>query len=287
MGDVFRALIGAPRGAVPSRFTNAAAGLAHVATRYTSHSRTRAASAVRASVGLLLAVALFAPPLSAQVLIGSVRVRDAERAASRARLVAENRDGKRIGETITDDSGRYLLRIGGAIGAPFRVTVSRIGLQPSLSDEITLADGDTVNADFWVRDVAVTVAEVEATGAPSLNVERYRMAKRRGWGVVEPDIVAKRRENAPGFNELIVSLGLPGLIVPSRAGECIRSTRNQRCLPIIMDGVLVGASVHLNPRNIYFLAVVSAAAARAEWGDRAAFGALAVYTRMNGDIVDP
>lgn len=248
----------------------------------------------RVRLGIAAAIACFlllAPTisntLSAQVLRGTVRVRDADRVVDRARLVAEDRGGKRIGETVTDNRGQFLLSIGGRIGMPFRVTVSRIGLQPSLSDELTLADGDTVYADFWVKDLPVAVSEVTATAAPSLNVERYRMAKRRGWRVVEPETVAKRRENSPGFNELIVSLGLPGLIVPRRPGECVRSTRNRRCLPIIMDGILIGPSVHLNPRDIYFMAVVGASAARAEWGDRAAYGALAIYTRMNGDVLDP
>jgi hypothetical protein len=59
--------------------------------------------------------------------------------------------------------------------------------------------------------------------------------------------------------------------------------RNNQCLSVILDGVLIGPSVHLNPRDIYFMAIVSASDSRAEWGDRAPYGAIALYTRMNGD----
>ena len=137
-------------------------------------------------------------PLQAQVLRGTVRVRDADRVLDRARLVAEDRMGKRVGEAVTDETGHYLLKIGGTVGAPFRVTVTRIGMQPSLSDEITLAEGDTISADFWVRDLPTEVEEVRTTAAPSLNATRYNTAKRRGWRVIEPSEIASRRESAPG-----------------------------------------------------------------------------------------
>src|SRR5690606_35431121 len=128
------------------------------------------------------------------------------------------------------------------------------------------------------------VEEVHTVSAASLNATRYSDARRRGWRIIEPAQIAARRESALGLNDLLVSLGQPGLIVPQRTGACVRSTRNNQCLAIIMDGVLLGSTgVHLNPRDIYFLAIVPASEARAEWGDRAPYGAIAIYTRMNGD----
>ncbi len=235
------------------------------------------------AVVLLSVLCLSSLPAEAQLLRGVVRVRDTDRTIERARIVAEDRTGKRLGEAVSDADGRYQLIVAGKVGTPFRVTVTRIGMRPSLSDELTLAAEDTVNADFWVRDLPTEVEAVRATSAAPLNVTRYADAKRRGWRVVEPEVVAARRESAPGFNELVVSLGLPGLIVPGRPGDCIRSTRNNQCLAVILDGILIGNGVHLNPRDIYFMAVVSASDSRIEWGDRAPYGAIALYTRMNGD----
>ncbi len=225
--------------------------------------------------------------LDAQVLRGVVRVREGERPIDRARIVAEDRTGKRLGEAVSGADGRYQLTVLGKIGAPFRVTVSRIGMRPSLSDEITLAAEDTVNADFWVRDLPAEVAEVRTTATLSLNATRLADARRRGWRVVEPELIAARRETASGFNQLLSTLGIPGIIIPSSPGVCIRSVRNNQCLSVVLDGVLIGPSVHLNPRDIYFMALVSASDSRAEWGDRAPYGAIALYTRMNGDNIRP
>lgn len=239
------------------------------------------------AVVVLAALCLSALPAEAQVLRGAIRVRDTDRTIERARVVAEDRTGKRIGEAVSGPEGRYQLLVEGKVGAPFRVTVTRIGMRPSMSDEITLAAEDTVNVDFWVRDLPTEVEEVRAVSSVPLNATRYADAKRRGWRIVEPEIVAARRESALGFNELIVSLGLPGLVVPRRQGDCIRSTRNNQCLAVILDGILIGNSVHLNPRDIYFIALVSASDSRIEWGDRAPYGAIALYTRMNGDQLRP
>ncbi len=240
------------------------------------------------SAAVVLACLLWAPSvMGAQVLQGIVRVKDSERAVDRARLVAEDRTGRRVGEAVSSEDGRYFLPLQLRVGMPFRVTVTRIGMRPSMSDEITLALEDTVNADFWVSDLPATVAEVRTTATASLNTTRYNDARRRGWRVIDPETIALRRESAMGLNELVQSLGIPGLIVPQRPGQCIRSTRNNQCLQIILDNVLIGTNVHLNPRDVYFIAIVGASDSRIEWGDRAPYGALAIYTRMHGDVMKP
>ncbi len=241
------------------------------------------------SAVVLLAVLLLcsSAPVDAQVLRGVVRVRESDRTVERARVVAENRAGKRIGEAVSGVDGQYRLLVDGKEGEPFRITVTRIGMRPSMSDEIVLSAEDTVNADFWVRDLPAEVEAVRTVATASLNASRYADAKRRGWRIIEPSVIAERRESALGFNQLISSLGQPGLIVPNRQGECIRSTRNNQCLAIILDGVLIGNSVHLNPRDIYFMAVMSASDSRIEYGDRAPYGAIALYTRMHGDQIRP
>jgi hypothetical protein len=235
------------------------------------------------AVVLLGALSLLGRDAEAQVMRGTVRLKDQAIAVDGARVVAEDRSGKRLGETTTDDAGRYFLRLAGKVGAPFRLLITRIGLQPALSDEFTLSPADTVDADISVRELPPMLEEVSSTANPSLNARRFQYATRRGWRVYDPQLIEQRRESSPGLNELLRSLGAPGLLVPNRPGDCIRTTRTGQCLAIIIDNVLVSGGVHLNPRDIYFLAVVSASDSRSEWGDRAAYGALAIYTRMNGD----
>jgi hypothetical protein len=52
----------------------------------------------------------------------------------------------------------------------------------------------------------------------------------------------------------------------------------------VLDGVVIGAYNPLvNPRDVYFLAVLSQNQSQVQYGDRAPYGAIVIYTRMNGD----
>ncbi len=235
------------------------------------------------AVVVFLALSLLGSDVEAQLLRGTVKLREGAIAVDGARVYAEDRTGKRLGETTTDEAGRYVLRLTAKSNTPFRVSITRIGMQPTLSDEYSMSDTDTLNADIFVRELPTEIDEVTTTAGPSLNTRRFQEAQRRGWRVYDPSTIEARRANSPGLNELLNSLGAPGLMVPQRPGECIRTTRTGRCLAVIIDNVLVSGAVHLNPQDIYFLAIVSASDARIEWGDRAAYGALAIYTRMAGD----
>lgn len=240
-------------------------------------------SAVVVFAGLLL----LGRDADAQLLRGTVRIRADSVVVDGARVVAEDRRGKRLAETTTDADGRYRLAFPEAPAGPFRLVITRIGFQPTMSDEFSLLPTDSVSADLWVRALPAVLEEVSATATPSLNEQRFRYATRRGWRVYGPEVIEARRESALGLNELIRSLGAPGLLVSNRPGDCIKTTRTGQCLAVIIDNVLVSGNVHLNPRDIYFLAVVGSSEARLEWGDRAAYGALAIYTRMNGDSRRP
>jgi hypothetical protein len=235
------------------------------------------------AVVVFSALSLLSSNVDAQVLRGTVRLRNDSLAVDGARVVAEDRAGKRLGEATTDDAGRYFLRLAGTLGTPFRLLITRIGLRPTMSDEYRLASSDTVNADIFVRELPPMLEEVSSTADPSLNLRRLQQAQRRGWRVFDPATIEARRDAALGLNELLRSLGAPGLLVPQRPGDCIKTTRTGQCLAIVMDNVLVDGAVHINPRDIYFLAIVGSSEARIEWGDRAAYGALAIYTRMYGD----
>ena len=239
------------------------------------------------AVVVFVLLSLLGRDIDAQVMRGTVRNRDDTTAVDGARVAAEDRRGRRLAEATTDATGRYFLRFERAENVPIRLVITRIGLQPTLSDEFSLLVSDTVDADLWVRALPEQLEEVATTAVASLNEQRFRYATRRGWRIFGPEVIAERRESALGLNELLRSLGAPGLLVPTRPGDCIKTTRTGQCLAVILDNVLVSGGVHLNPRDIYFLAIVGSSDARLEWGDRAAYGALAIYTRMNGDLRKP
>lgn len=219
----------------------------------------------------------------AQVLRGIARTIDAAKPVERAQVFALDRNGKAIGNAVTDENGRFFLKVSSR-GNPFTVSVRRIGMQPMSSEPMMLASIDTLEADFLLTEVGIVTDTVRVTAPQSFNDIKLAEAKRRGWRVFSPKLIAERRESVTDFSQLIRGLGYPGLVVGSRPQDCIRSTRNNGCMTIVMDGVPMSAGNPLiNPRDIYFLAVLTASDAVVQYGDRAPWGAIVVYTRMRGD----
>jgi hypothetical protein len=164
------------------------------------------------------------------------------------------------------------------------VTVTRIGIEPTTSGLLKLSPGDTVEVEFLVSETGIRTDTIKVIAAPSFNEVRLNEAKRRGWRVFEPKDIEQHRDRAGSFNDLLRSLGYPGPIMPNRPSDCIKSTRNYNCLTVVLDGVVIGMfNPLINPRDIYFLAVLSQNQSQVQFGDRAPYGAIVVYTRMFGD----
>ena len=259
------------------------------------HGRTPTATATETNVSLavavrwallfamLIALLMLPPSLQAQVLRGTARFAGDDRPLDQARVMALLRDGRSIGSTVTDDQGRFQLRIN-ADGKPFAISMTRIGMAPTLSEEITLATTDTLDVNFSVVETGIRTDTVRVKSTPSMNDLRLTEARRRGWRVFPPVEVDKLRERSNSFEDLLRSTGYPGFVVPSRRDDCIRSTRYNRCLTIVIDGVpLSGSSPNINPRDIYFFALLGKTEAAVQFGDRTPWGAIVIYTRAKGD----
>jgi len=259
------------------------------------HGKTPTATATETNVSLAVAVrlamlfamlfALLMLPhsLQAQVLRGTARFAGDDRPLDQARVMALLRDGRSIGSTVTDDQGRFQLRIN-ADGKPFAISMTRIGMAPTLSEEITLATTDTLDVNFSVVETGIRTDTVRVKSTPSMNDLRLTEARRRGWRVFPPVEVEKLRERSNSFEDLLRSTGYPGFVIPSRRDDCIRSTRYNRCLTIVIDGVpLSGSSPNINPRDIYFFALLGKTEAAVQFGDRTPWGAIVIYTRAKGD----
>jgi len=231
---------------------------------------------------LCIAALLTARAADAQLIRGTARVAAGDRPIERARITAMLEDGRGVGETSTDEKGRFHLEVR-ANGEPFRVVVTRIGMKPTLSSTLYLGARDTLDVDFSVAEEAVETDTVRVSAAPTLNEVRLKEAERRGWRVFPPIEVQAIRERVNSFEDMLRSTGYPGFII-GRRDECIRSTRTNRCLLIVMDGMpLSGTYPNINPRDVYFLALLSPNQAQVQFGDRAPNGALVVYTRALGD----
>ncbi len=240
-----------------------------------------------------VALLLMAAEADAQVIRGVLRSQVTARAIERARVTARDRDGRVLGETIADDSGAFTLRLDGK-GAPFSLTVRRIGIEPSTTPEFTLTAKDTVDYELTLPETPVLGDTVRVTGLPPLNEIHYQEAVRRGWKIFSPAEVAKHRENVNNVYDLLRWSGASSLVIPTRHTECVRSARympgdrrNDRCMVWVVDGQVLGPLPVLNPRDAYFMAVLTASQSVMAFGDRAPWGAIVIYTRMNGDKLHP
>ena len=236
------------------------------------------------AVAVLLALlCLPAAILQAQLLRGYAKLVDDDRPLDRARVMALLRDGRSVGSTVTDDNGRFQFRID-AGGRPFAISITRIGMEPTLSEEITLETTDTLDVNFNVVETGIRTDTVRVKSTPSLNDIRLVEARRRGWRIFPPAEVEKLRERTNSFEDLLRSTGYPGFVISGRRDECIRSTRYNRCLTIVIDGTpLSGSYPNINPRDVYFFALLSKTEAAVQFGDRTPWGALVIYTRAMGD----
>lgn len=219
----------------------------------------------------------------AQVLRGIAKTHEGGRPIEAAQVMALNTSGKSVGTAVTDLDGRFYLKVQSK-GAPFAVSVRRIGVQPTTSELMTLSARDTLDVEFLVMEMGIRTDTVRVTATPALNEVRLNEAKRRGWRIFPPAMIAERREHVQSFGDLIRTLGYPGLIVPTRPQDCIRSTRYGKCMAVVIDGVVISEGNPLvNPRDVYFLAVLTGSESNTQFGSRAPWGAIVIYTRMNGD----
>jgi hypothetical protein len=243
----------------------------------------------------LLATLVLVPAVAgSQVIRGRIRTQERETSVPNAQVIAVDSAGVTIREVTSDASGRFLLAV--AHGKPFRVTVRKIGWLPSMTDWISGGTSDTLELDLLVPSDPVTLNTVEVTGEAdrSFNTRGFEEAKRRGWKLYPPPLIDAHRETTMNFNDLLRSTGAQGLLLPAGgltggrdSQECIRSNRTRRCLVFVVDGTVMGTNVYINPRDVYFYAVLSSTESAVQWGDRAPWGAIVVYTRMNGDKRNP
>lgn len=253
----------------------------------------RASPHLRLWLTLAVIVALMTAPAEAQVIRGLVRSQTTGRVIERARVTAADRDGRVLGEATSDDQGKFLLRVD-AKGAPFSLTVRRIGITPSSTEELQLTPVDTLDYEFLVPEQPVAADTVRVTGMKSINESRYEEALRHGWKVFSPAEVAVHRNKAANVYDLLRWAGASSLIIPTRVNECVRSNRympgdrrNDRCIVWIVDGQVLGPLPVLNPADTYFLAVLTGSQSMMQFGDKAPWGAIVLYTRMTGDRLHP
>ena len=236
---------------------------------------------------LLIALLLgLGRPAAAQLLRGSVRSASTSLGVADAQVTVRDTTGQVVAVTMTDRDGRWALRIRRR-SEPLSVHARRVGFAIATTEPSVFSPTDTVDLEFLLTEVVATMDEMRVTGMVPLNEQRLTHAYRRGWRVYEPELVAQHRERAADLNQLIRAVGVPSLILPRRADECIRQARTNQCIAVVVDGQVLGTSAFVLPADVYFFAVLQPAESRVEYGPRAPGGAIAIYTRMRGDRAGP
>ncbi len=138
---------------------------------------------------------------------------------------------------------------------------------------------------FPAEPTNIAAAEIKANAVTTFNSRAIADVKKKGWKVYTPEVVNRFRDVAGSFTDLMREAGTTGIVIGK--GECVRSVRWTRCLPCEIDGQPAGTTVFIHPRDVYFYAVLSASESAVQWGDKAPWGAIVVYTRMYGDKQKP
>lgn len=220
----------------------------------------------------------------AQVLKGSVRTLDTSLPVPSVEIMVRDSIGRELARVYSNEQGFFTVRLRERVA--FSVHARRLGFQMADTDLLRISE-DTVNLEFQMAEVAQETEAVTVTGMPALNAQRLQDAERRGWSLVQPEVVAQHRSRARDFTELLRSLGPRNLQMPRNSRDCVRSMRNNQCVVYVLDGQVLGPdSYSILPEDVYFLAVLSPTESATMFGNRAINGAVVVYTRMNGDRYD-
>jgi hypothetical protein len=246
------------------------------------------ASLRRRGLRLLAAmvVALPASRLSAQVILGTVRDSATQEVIPNVTLSIADSIGAIVDETRSDDAGGF--RLDGRHTPRLRFLVRKLGVQPTITVLLDIpAEADTVRVDLAAPLVGVTIATLRviaaAEPAPNFNTQQLKTAKRSGWRVIEPYRLVEDREVASSLGDLIRRHPLPGVRPPRGPVGCYRYTRTDRCLPIVVDGQVIGPDAFVAPADVHFIAFLNSSQAAMQYGARARDGAIFIATRRRGD----
>lgn len=224
-------------------------------------------------------------PAHAQVIVGSIIDADTKVAVSGAVVTMMDSTGATLFEVRSDDAGEFAIDAGRQSLVQFLVRT--VGLAPTRSKLVELpADADTVGIDLVAPRIGVTLATlrvVASTIKPNFNTYQLQDARRQGWRIIEPHLIAEDRDVVANLGDLIRRNPLPGVRPPNAATGCYRYTRSNRCLSLIVDGQVLGPDAFVSPGDVHFIAFVDANDAAVKYGARAREGAIFIATRRRGD----
>lgn len=224
---------------------------------------------------------------AAQFIRGTIRAEGSQAVVPGASITVVDSLDKQLVQVTSDDRGHFTLPLDSPVA--FKVTVKKIGWQPSSTDFIHAAATDTLDMDLVVPGDGVVLpgVEIKAAKTKSFNDLSYAEATRLGWKTYGPAEVEAHRNDFSSFENMMRALQVTGVKMPARPEDCYINLRNGRCLTFVVDGRPLGTNWVVNPVDVYFLSILQATESSVQFGDRAPWGAILIVTRMNGDKKNP
>ncbi len=234
---------------------------------------------------LIAISAISAPVLQAQIILGSLKDSVSKAPVVGATILLVDSVGATVAEARSAEDGTFTLDAKRV--SKLRFSVRKIGVAPTLSSYFEIAgDADSLSVELLAPQTGVTLATVTVTALvskPNFNTGQLAEARRFGWRVIEPHVIAQDRSKAVQFSDLLRRNPIAGIRMPRRDGECFTSSRSNRCLDIVVDGQVLGPVVYINPEDVYFIAFMNAQQSQVAYGPRAPQGAIFIATRRRGD----
>lgn len=224
---------------------------------------------------------------AAQFIRGTIRAEGSQTVVPGANITVLDSLNKQLMAVTSDDRGHFTLPLDSPL--PFKVTVKKIGWQPSSTDLIHASATDTLDMDLVVPGDGVVLpgVQVNATKTASFNDRSYAEATRLGWKTYGPAEVEAHRSEFSNFENMMRALQVTGVKMPARAEDCYINLRNGRCFTFVVDGRPLGTMWLVNPVDVYFISILQSTESSVQFGDRAPWGAILIVTRMNGDKKNP
>ena len=198
-------------------------------------------------LGTVVALVFQPTPTLGQAVRGTISEWMSDRAVERCRVVLLNEDEEEVAESLSDESGDFVL----TAPAPgtYVLYVTRIGYHPLAEGPVTLQPNDTVDVVYVARPVAVALNPITVR---TVRVIRYlenagfyeRQKSQRGF-FLGPAEIEERMYRATRVTDLLH--GIPGLTVlrapAGQFGSTVRlrgiaSLRGCRAPKIYVDGLL-------------------------------------------------
>ncbi|MBI2408423.1 MAG: SusC/RagA family TonB-linked outer membrane protein [Gemmatimonadetes bacterium] len=249
------------------------------------HVRTCLTASARIAAAIVAAFCLLVPvsPVAAQ---GIGRISGTVTDSISGRLLSDVQIsvvGTRAG-AVTDARGRYNL-----VGIPVGVRVveaRRIGYQPAVVRNVTVAANATATVDIKLREVALTLQAVVTTGLvdPTSGTRvPFTVSKVENTALAVPAANALESIQGKVAGVTVVPMGQPG----SGTNIILRAPTsiNKGNAPlVVVDGVIQSqafgaASADLDAADIESIEVIKGASAASLYGSRAASGVIQIRTK--------